>query len=148
MVNEAIDRDRDRRIGQVLDHIAVLKQILALTGIILPEGNDVVNAVEADERIVESFCDLVTMGGNVLETVQAVASGKAASRIGEQSRTDPARVIHDVELQPVPVVGVTCLKIERVEAKDAAVAVAWVEQVGIREEEGGDVLGGDVTSHF
>src|SRR5258708_23384693 len=143
MVTDAANRNRNGRIGQVLNHIAIFQQILALSCGILPEGCDVMNAVEPYERIVEGLRDVVTMRGHILKRVFGVVG--CASWVSENTRADPARVIQNVKLKLVVVAGVK-FEIETVKAQDAATKTA--EEIGVGKEEGRNIFGGDIAGDF
>src|SRR4051812_29490543 len=78
MIGKAIDGYRISWIRQVFDNVAVFHDVLALSCIVLPERGDVVDPVEANERIVERFGNLVAVGSHVLEAA------------AEDSGADPA----------------------------------------------------------
>src|SRR6185437_3652575 len=140
MVGEAVDRDREGWIRKVLDYVAVLHKILALSSGIQPERGDVVDVVKTYKRIIEGFSDFVTIRGHILEPP------------AENAGIDPAGIVQDEESRQVAirgkVNGIARFEVEGMEPKHAAVIHVPVEQESAREEESRDVLGGDVTGDF
>src|SRR5947209_5125391 len=136
MVGDAANGNWPGRIWQHLDHVAVFHQGLALPArpTTLPPRSNVVNVIESNEGIVEGLGHFVTMRSDILEAIQSVASGSTTCRIGENPGADPARVIHDEELQAVPIVSITGFKIKAVVTQNAAlIRIAVIEQVRIRK---------------
>ena len=66
MILKSVNRHREGGVWQVFDHVPHFHKVLALASGIQPERRDVVNTVEADERIVECFGNLVAVSGHIL----------------------------------------------------------------------------------
>jgi hypothetical protein len=95
------------------------------------------NVVEANERIVERLRYLMTVCRHVLKSTL------------EQTRADPAWIVHDEEAQTVAVASVTRLKIKGVKPQLATVIrVVIFEQIDVRKKEGGDIFSRNVTGHL
>src|SRR5262249_10252130 len=129
MIGKAVEHNRERLVGQSLDHVAIFQVILAIAVRREPPRSDVMDSITGNEWIIEDLRYLVAES----DDIQSVRAAK-------NTRADPTGVIEDEESQQVVVAGVARLKVEGVETDNAAVACISNEQEGVGEQEGGDVL--------
>src|ERR1700681_3154385 len=129
MIGKTIHSDWKHGIRKPFDHVTSFKSVLAVAIGCKPPRSGVVY-----EGVVESLGDLMADCGHVLKSAP------------EQAGTDPAGVVKNKTPLAKPIVGSACLKIVCVETQDAAVVgVTTLIQIGVGEQEGGEVTSLDVA---
>src|ERR1700694_6072015 len=102
MVGAAVHRDVEYRLRESFYHVAGLEVVLTVSIGRQPPRSYVMNVIARHERIVINLGDFVTNRSHVLEAP------------AKDPRTDPTRIVQDITLFQIAVVGISRLVIVRV----------------------------------